>query len=146
VALLASPRDEPWLGPAYPYLQGQALRRLGLSQEMVRLHDRAVRTARGGDEPAVRRGVPRRRPDEGGAGALAKAKSRSGTRAKLRLAEIDLREGKARECVRRCRALRASREADDRAVLPLLGRGYAALGDFTKASQCFSGKVPGDGP
>jgi tetratricopeptide (TPR) repeat protein len=47
VAVLLEPHEAPWLGPALPYLEGQAMRELGLNQEMVALYDRATRSLQG---------------------------------------------------------------------------------------------------
>lgn len=149
IALLAKPRDEPWLGPAYAYLQGQALRQVGLGQEMVALYDRAVRTTGGSlaDEMKLQAADAfladgQTKEARSRLEPLAKSKSRWAAQAKLRLAEVDLREGQPQACVERCRKLLAGKEASARAVLPVMGRGYAALRDFSRASQCFAGKVP----
>ncbi len=65
-----------------------------------------------------------------------------GDRARVRLAEIALADGKADECVRFCRAV-LKREHEDRdTVLRLLGRGYELLNRPRAAADCFAGRLP----
>lgn len=65
-----------------------------------------------------------------------------GDRARLRLAEIAVREKAGAECVRLCRSLLGRDAVDADAVLGLMGRGYELLGRPREAAECFAGRVP----
>ena len=65
-----------------------------------------------------------------------------GDRARVRLAEIALADGKADECVRFCRQVLARDHEDREAVLRLLGRGYERMNRPRAAAECFAGRLP----
>lgn len=65
-----------------------------------------------------------------------------GPRAELLLADLELRAGRAAECVSRCRAL-VKREGVPRAeVLALMGKAYEVQKNYRAAAECYGGKVP----
>lgn len=60
--------------------------------------------------------------------------------ARFRLAQIDLDEGRDRECIARCELLwTGHRYHDVTGLLQLWGNAYERLGDFEKAARCFAG-------
>lgn len=65
-----------------------------------------------------------------------------GPRAELRLADLELRAGRAAECVRMCRALVARAGAPRAEVLALMGKAYEVQKNFRAAAECYGGKVP----
>jgi tetratricopeptide (TPR) repeat protein len=65
-----------------------------------------------------------------------------GDRARVRLAEIALADGRADECVRLCRQVLTRDHEDRPTVLRLLGRGYERLNRPRAAAECFAGRLP----
>ena len=149
VALLSEPRDDDWLGPAYGYLQGLALYQLGLNEEMVTLYDRITQRLKGplADEMAARAadalavlGRPktaRPRLEAIAAGSTVWASS-----ARLRLADLDIREGQPDRALEHCRLLLQKGDLPRNEVLSMMSRAYTAKGDFARAADCLAGQVP----
>ena len=75
--------------------------------------------------------------------ALAKDEGKLAGTAKLRLAEIALRENKPQDCLAWCRRLLAEKPPVDRTtLLNLMGQAYEAVGEHRKAAVCFAGQEP----
>ena len=63
--------------------------------------------------------------------------------ARLRLASIDLQEGRVKECIRRCEQTWQEPPVPDvAALLRVWGAAYEQVGDNTRAARCFSGLPP----
>jgi flagellar basal-body rod protein FlgC len=154
VGVVLSPRSSLWLGPMLPYLRGQALRRLGLRQEMVTLYEQQLRATDGalavrmefevadalqssGQDARARDRLERLLAAAGKAGNRELAAT-----ATLRLATLDLRANQPDACLNRCRALLSDRSADRTAVLALMGRAYTSKKDYARAASCLAGEVP----
>jgi hypothetical protein len=65
-----------------------------------------------------------------------------GPRAELRLADLELRAGRAAECVKRCRALATRAGAPRADVLALMGKAYEVQKNYRAAAECYGGRVP----
>jgi tetratricopeptide (TPR) repeat protein len=137
-------------GPAGQLLFGGWLGEAGHPREMLKVYAAASESAPGiwGVRIALAAG-------EGlfAAGDKAAAKSRFtavaaadggeyGDRARVRLAELALADGRADECVRLCRQVLARDHEDRTTVLRLLGRGYERLNRPRAAADCFAGRLP----
>jgi tetratricopeptide (TPR) repeat protein len=138
------------LGPAGRLVFGGWLDDAGEGKEMLAAYDAAAETTRGrwavrlalasGDHLYARGEVPAAR---GRYTAVAAADAgEHGDRARVRLAEIALADGKADECVRFCRQVLARDHEDRDAVLRLLGRGYERMNRPRAAAECFAGRLP----
>lgn len=137
-------------GPAGQWLFGQWLGEAGHADEMAVAYERAAETARG--RWAVRFALAtadhlytRGQTDDAGrrfAAVAAADAGEWGDRARVRLAEIALREGRPAECVRYARAVLARDHEDRDQVLRLLGRGYEQLNRPRAAAECFAGRLP----
>ncbi len=143
---VALSQDGDWLGTAFRYIRGQALRELGLHEEMVALHDGAapesnplvremrLRSAEALIQQAARaRARPRLE-------RLAAGKDVWGRRARLALAELDLRDGQSDRCLQRCRDLLIGEHGDRGDVLTVMSRAYAARRDFARAAEALAGQ------
>ncbi len=137
-------------GPAGRLVFGGWLGDAGEGKEMLTSLDAAAETTRGkwavrlalasGDHLYSRGEVPAAR---GRYTAVAAADGGEfGDRARVRLAEIALADGKADECVRFCRQVLARDHEDRDAVLRLLGRGYERMNRPRAAAECFAGRLP----
>ncbi len=143
-------RDESWLGLSFLYLRGQALRHLGLNEEMIALYDRGTRGLEGSLVAEMNflsaevffraRDGKRARPR---LEALAAADVPPWSRkASLALAELELNDGLPEECLKRCRALLAGDGEDRAAVLALMSRAYSVSRDYDRAAEALAGRVP----
>ncbi len=139
------------LGPAGTYLAGQVYRDLGLTARTVALYEAAV--AAGG--PWASRMTlavgeildDEDRLDEARQRLLAVAAVDTGSlgrRAETRLADLELRAGRPDDALTRCQRLIDRPDADESAVLYLMGRAYEAVGDPLRAAACFAGRRPTD--
>lgn len=137
-------------GPAGRLVFGGWLGDAGERKEMLTAYDAAAETARG--KWAVRLALASGEALYAG-GEVTAARGRfttaaafdaaaHGDRARVRLAEIALTDGKADECVRFCRQVLARDHEDREAVLRLLGRGYERLNRPRAAAECFAGRLP----
>lgn len=137
-------------GPAGQWLFGGWLGETGHADEMAAVYEKASETARG--PWAVRFALATAdhllasgKTDEAAprfAAVAAADAAASGDRARVRLAEIALREGRPAECVRYARAVLARDHEDRDEVLRLLGRGYEMLNRPRAAAECFAGRLP----
>jgi tetratricopeptide (TPR) repeat protein len=147
---LARCGDGRALGPAGAFLFGGFYRELDRPERAAALYDSMSDGHRGplvvrmtfdagewyalaGDAPAARQRLL--------AVAVLDPKG-LGPRAELRLADLELRDGRAAECVRRCRALAARPEAPRADVLALMGKAYEVQKNYRAAAECYGGKVP----
>lgn len=142
--------DVSALGPGGTLLAGQVYRELGLPDRTAALYDAASVATRGPlsarmtFEAAEWYDLLDRRNDARQrylAVAVIDPKG-YGPSAELKLAEMALRERKADECVRRCRALLAREGTDRAAVLAVMGKGYELTRNYRAAADCFAGRVP----
>ncbi len=139
------------LGPAGTYLVGRVYRDLGLHGRTVALYETAV-AAGGPWSPRMTLAVGEilddgERPDEARTRLLAVAAVDAGAlgrSAEMRLADLDLRAGRPDDALTRCRRLIARPDADESAVLYLMGRAHEATGDPLRAADCFAGRKPAD--
>jgi predicted Zn-dependent protease len=137
-------------GPAGQVLFGGWVGEAGDGKEMFAAYESAAETARGVWAVRLTLGTAEHLF---AAGDTKGAKSRftavaaadggeHGDRARLRLAEIALADGRADECVLFCRVV-LKRDYEDRTtVLRLLGRGYEQLNRPRAAAECFAGRLP----
>jgi tetratricopeptide (TPR) repeat protein len=147
---LSPRRDESWLGPAMPFLRGQAMRQLGLSGQMVDLYDRTTRNVQGPlvdemNSEAADALIALARPERARPRLemlFQTGSPRWSARAGLRLAELDLLAGQSDRCLNRCRDLLDRPGVDRPAVLALMSRTYTARREFTQAAEALAGRVP----
>lgn len=149
--LLQRPRD-PALGAIGTLLLVQACREVGLWDEAARRCALERPHVRGPLAPALQFAhaealIQLQRDDE--ALPLLRdldASVRTGrwaNAARLELAAVDLRAGKAEECQRRCAELwQAGRTVETTRLLQLWGAALEQLGDYERAARCFSGEPP----
>lgn len=140
---------EPF-GPAGRLLFGGWLGEVGRPAEMAAVYEAAAETASG--PWAVRFALATAehllaggKTDEAArrfAAVAAADAGERGDRARVRLAEIALGEGRPAECVRYCRQVLARDHEDRDGVLRLLGRGYEQLNRPRAAAECFAGRLP----
>lgn len=138
------------LGPAGAFLFGGFYRELDQPERAAALYDSVAQTNRGpmvvrmtydaGDWYALSGNVPAARQRLLAVAAL--DPKGLGPRAELRLADLDLRAGRAAECVKQCRALVSRPGAPRTEVLALMGKAYEAQKNYRAAAECYSGKVP----
>lgn len=137
-------------GPAGQLLFGGWLGEAGHPQEMLKVYAAASESAPGvwGVRIALAAGERLFADDDKAAAksrftAVAAAdRGEYGDRARVRLAEIALLEGRTDECVRLCRQVLARDHEDRTTVLRLLGRGYERLNRPRAAAECFAGRLP----
>ncbi|MCU0703551.1 MAG: tetratricopeptide repeat protein [Fimbriiglobus sp.] len=137
-------------GPAGRFLFAGWLGQAGEPKEMLKILDAASEVARGpwavrialaGGESLFATG--HRAAARGRLTAAAAADGGEyGDRARVRLAELALDEGKADECVQLCRQVLARDYEDRTKVLRLLGRGYELQNRPRAAAECFAGRLP----
>jgi tetratricopeptide (TPR) repeat protein len=137
-------------GPAGEWLFGGWLGEVGQGDEMAAVYERAAEAARG--RWAVRFALATAdhllaagKTDAAArrfAAVAAADAAASGDRARVRLAEIALRQGRPADCVRYARAVLARDHEDRDEVLRLLGRGYEMLNHPRAAAECFAGRLP----
>jgi tetratricopeptide (TPR) repeat protein len=145
-------RNGEALGLTGLYLAGLALRDTGESNQMVAMYERALETARGPLAVQMTHAIgerqmelDRRREARSCFQAVVAADAESlGTRAQLRLAELDALDGNGADCVARCRGLLARPGVDTQKVLAILGQGYELQRDFRRAAEAFAGRVPAE--
>lgn len=139
------------LGPAGVYLVGRVYRDLGFETTTVGLYERTV-AAGGPWAPRMTLTVGEILADEG---RLAEARQRLlavaaidagdlGRKAEMRLADLDVRNGDPAAALKRCRRLMDRPDADETALLLLMGRAHEAAGEYRKAALCFAGRYPPD--
>lgn len=150
LAALRGAGDVSAIGPGGTLLAGRVYRDLGLADRTAALYDAASVATRG---PLAARMtfevaewydlLDRRNDARQRYLAVAVIDPKGyGPSAELKLAEMALRELKADECVRRCRALLARDGADKAAILAVMGKGYELARNHRAAAACFAGRVP----
>lgn len=139
------------LGPAGVYLIGRVYRDLGFGAKTVALYE--DRIAAGGPwSPRLTLAVGEiliddDRPDDARQRLLAVAAVDDGDlgrRAEMLLADLELRAGQPAAARTRCQRLLDRPDADETALLALLGRAHEAVGEYRKAALCFGGVRPPD--
>lgn len=137
-------------GPAGTYLMGRWLTACGREAKAAAVYDAAterpggvwaVRMTHAVGEHLYRAGYTARAKTKFTAVAAADA-GPVGDTARMRLAEIAVRDGDGDTCVRICRGLLARDPADRDDLLRLMGRGYELLGRHRDAADCFAGRTP----
>jgi tetratricopeptide (TPR) repeat protein len=144
--------DARKIGPGGALLAGRVYRELDLGGRMAALYDEVSESTRG---PVAARMTYdaatwydlTERPELARQRYLAVAATDArelGAQAELRLAAMALRQRKAEECVRRCRAVLDRPGVDRPEVLALMGRAYESQRQYRLAADCFAGRVPGE--
>lgn len=139
------------LGPAGMYLVGRIYRDLGFGAKTVALYEQGITTG-GPWTPRLTLAVGEMLADED---RLAEARQRLlavaaidpgglGRQAEMLLADVDLRNGSPAAALARCRRLMDRPDADETALLVLMGRAHEAAGDYRRAALCFGGRRPAE--
>jgi tetratricopeptide (TPR) repeat protein len=140
------------VGPAGVLLAGVAYREVGKVDQMVGLYEGVAESVRGPFAARMTFAVAERYDQ---LGENAKARQRYlvvaatdrdglGPLAEFRVADLAFRDGRAAECVRRCRDALGRPGVERDEVLSLLGRAYERLGQYRAAATCFAGQVPAE--
>ncbi len=155
-ALWALPQDrtaseDRVLGSPGALLVGRAYRDLGQFNEMVVVYKKALPGLKGPVAEEMAYAVAedyfardQRAPAAKLYATLVKGEGgKVANEATLRLAEIALRENRARDCLTLCRkVLDPKKPATRTAALKLMGQAYEMTKEHLKAAECFAGKVP----
>lgn len=139
------------LGSLGILLIGQAYRELGMIDQMTAVYEKALRQARG---PVAEEMTYSLATALANAGKMDEAKklllalavqgdSRWIRAAKLRLADLALKEQRPTEALSWCRQLLPVQPPDQLpALLELMGRAFEQTGDYEQAARCFRGERP----
>ena len=139
------------LGAVGQSLRAQAYRDLGFWDQAERLLRHAAAQTPGPMKPALEYllGDTLLQQNHGDEATrlfekLAATPSAFRTRARLQLAQLDLKAKHFQECARKCQELWAEQALPDGAgaLLQIWGAALEGAGDFAKAAQCFAGKAP----
>jgi tetratricopeptide (TPR) repeat protein len=149
IALLATePADSP-LGQLKLQLVGIAFRELGMWEELARHHERSRPGVKGplAATLALEHGdclLRLRRYDEAArCFESVGADARHGATAQLRLAQVELEQGRADAVLRRCRRLWTDqRVGDPPAFFQIWAAALERTGDYENASRCLQGLPP----
>jgi tetratricopeptide (TPR) repeat protein len=151
LAALLGAQKTNLLGPVGSLLAGQAYRDLGMTDQMAKVFEKAISEARGpaGSEMMVTLAEYYYTADKKNEAVrllstLSQTESAKWqVTAKLRLAEIALKEQKPQECLDQCRVLLTDKKAQDKIpILNLMGKAYEVNGDHQRAARCFAGQTP----
>ena len=142
--------NELLIGPASALLFGEACREIGLEMLMVPQYEKALDSLSG---PLAKRltfelaehylAIGQTMPAREKYLALAAADQGSwGSRSRLQLADIALKEGKLGDCLRFCRQILKTDNELHEAALIRMGKALARQGRNDLAAECFAGRVP----
>lgn len=146
-ALLAMPESKI-LGPVGVLLQGMAYREIGLGERMAAIYQPLLShkgpvvdemiCVLGSYQHTLANDTEARRL----LAPVAQGDGRWAAEARLILADIDLQDNRAAECLQACAALLDKALVDRSAVLRLMGKAFAQTGDHARAARCFAGQRP----
>lgn len=151
LAVLLTVQNDPLLGPEGLALMGQAYHELGMSWQMTRLYQKALKKLRGPLASKLTLELAEEHLSANKAASalplyqklIAEGPTNEAKRARLRLAEITLAEKKPQECLKCCRELLQEKYGVDAAeVLRLMAKAYEQTGEHDKAIRCLSGQLP----
>lgn len=142
--------DEEWLGSCGKLLIGKAYQHLSQYEQMADVYSRALQQGIG--EPffskmkfALAEHALRTGEVSAGLSQFSElshnARNGWSTKAALRLAEWELSQGRARECLTICREL-STDAANRSALLALMGAAHEQLGEYGQASERYAGIAP----
>jgi len=150
-SLVAIESDAEWLGPTGQLLIGRALHELGLSDRMIDLYTRSLEhhvptnIANEMKFAIAEQRQTEKTPEDARSLWLELSIDGEGVwqnKARLRLAELALAEGRANDCIEACRSLHHADGIRRTDLLKLLGRAYEHLGNDASAAQCYAGQLP----
>lgn len=136
------------------YLLGQVWKQLGLPNRMARDYALCVRRQHNGGLRTVTlralvdhtRGIGDRNAAGRWLAELAATQPKETWNARLQLAELSFENRQDSDCLRQCVHLveQTPKDADNSAVLRLMGRVYQRQGKHADAALCFAGMLPSD--
>ncbi|HYV37904.1 MAG TPA: tetratricopeptide repeat protein [Gemmataceae bacterium] len=151
LAALLAFQNRPALASIGQLLAGQAFKELGMPQQMAKVFEDALGSAKGPVAAEMTYCLAEHHWSEGNREPALKLfhtlatspQGKWGQAARMRLASVALEGGQPQQCLQACTALLHETEGVDRpAVLRLMGSAYEQLGDFQKAAQCYAGQAP----